>query len=52
MFSIALNAGDLWLMKTLDYETDPTYTLTVETRDVNGLRDTATVTINVTDVQE
>ena len=52
MFAIDLNRGDLWLMKTLDYETTTSYTLTVETRDVNGLRDTATVTITVTDVVE
>ncbi|MCY4581274.1 MAG: cadherin domain-containing protein [Chloroflexi bacterium] len=50
VFAIDLNRGDLWLMKELDYETVTSYTLTVETRDVNGLRDTATVTVTVTDV--
>lgn len=51
-FAVDLNVGDLWLLEALDYETKPSYTLTIETRDVNGLRDTATVTITVTDVAE
>lgn len=52
-FDVDLNYGDIFPLGELDYETDPqSYTLTIETRDVNGLRDTATVTINVTDVQE
>ena len=36
----------------LDYETTPTFTLIVEVRDAGGLTDTATVTINLEDVNE
>ena len=36
----------------LDYETTPTFTLLVEVRDAGGLTDTATVTINLVDVNE
>ena len=51
-FNIDLNVGDILLMKTLDYETVSSYTLTVEARDGNGGKDSATVTITVTDVAE
>jgi hypothetical protein len=34
----------------LDFETTPTFTLTVEVRDPSGLTATATVTVNLTDV--
>ncbi len=37
---------------TLDFETTPTFTLTVTTTDGGGLSDTATVTINLSDVNE
>ena len=43
-FAIDLNYGDILLMKELDYETTPSYTLTVEARDGNGSTDTITVT--------
>ncbi len=51
-FMIDWNYGDILLMKELDYETTPSYTLTVEARDGNGGTATATVEINVTDVAE
>ena len=51
-FAIDLNYGDILLMKDLDYETTPSYTLTVEARDGNGSTDTATITITVVDVAE
>ena len=51
-FAIDWNYGDILLMKELDYETAPSYTLTVEARDGNGGTATATVEINVTDVAE
>ena len=51
-FAIDWNHGDILLMKELDYETAPSYTLTVEARDGNGGTATATVEINVTDVAE
>ena len=49
-FSIDANEGIIVVRAGLDYETTPTYTLTVEARNSHGLMDTATVTINVTDV--
>ena len=51
-FMIDLNYGDILLMKELDYETTPSYTLTVEARDGNGGTDSAMVTITVVDVAE
>ncbi|MCY4584241.1 MAG: DVUA0089 family protein, partial [Chloroflexi bacterium] len=51
-FEIDYHLGDLVLFKKLDYETEPTITLTVQATDKLGLTDTATVTINVTDVAE
>lgn len=49
-FDIDANEGIIVVRAGLDYETTPTYTLTVEARNPKGLTDTATVTINVTDV--
>ena len=49
-FDIDANAGIIVVRGGLDYETASTYTLTVEARNSEGLTDTATVTINVTDV--
>ena len=51
-FNIDLHVGDIILMKTLDYETTTSYTLTVEARDGNGGKDTASVTVTVVDVAE
>ena len=51
-FQIDLNEGFILLWKELDYETTSSYDLTVEARDPGGRKDTATVTINVTDVPE
>ena len=49
-FSITHNRGMIVVNGGLDYETTPTYTLTVEARNPDGRTSTATVTINVTDV--
>ena len=49
-FDIDYNLGDIIVVGGLDYETTSTYTLTVEARNPKGRTDTATVTINVTDV--
>ena len=38
--------------RALDYETASSYSLTVEARDGNGGKGTATVAISVTDVAE
>ena len=51
-FMIDWNHGDILLTKELDYETTPSYTLTVEARDGNGGTDSAVVTITVVDVAE
>ena len=51
-FEIDLHAGFILVWKKLDYETKSSYELTVEARDPGGRKDTATVTINVTDVAE
>ena len=51
-FAIDWTYGDILLMKELDYETTPSYTLTVEARDGNGGTDSAVVTITVVDVAE
>ncbi len=49
-FDIDANAGIIVVRSGLDYETTPTYTLTVEARNPYDRTGTATVTINVTDV--
>ncbi|MCE2465531.1 MAG: cadherin repeat domain-containing protein [Dehalococcoidia bacterium] len=51
-FDVDLNYGDILLMEKLDYETRSSYELTVEARGQDGKTDTATVTVNVTDVAE
>ena len=47
-FMIDWTYGDILLTKELDYETAPSYTLTVEARDGNGGTATASVVITVT----
>ena len=44
--------GDILLIRGLDYESTSSYELTVEARDPSGGKDTATVTIEITDVAE
>ncbi len=51
-FIIAGNGGDILVWQALDYETTPSYTLTVEARDDKGGVGTATVEITVTNVPE
>ena len=51
-FSIVAATGQLQTKAPLDYETDPTYTVTVTATDPSGLSDEITVTINVTDLDE
>ena len=51
-FSIDANAGFIVVRGSLDYETTPSYTLTVEARDGKGRAASATVAITVTDVAE
>ena len=48
------NTGELRLApgKTLDYETNTTHTLNIEVSDANGSSDTATVTINVMNIND
>ena len=52
VFAMDPNSGAITVAEVLDYETGPTYTLTVEASDNNGGTDTATVTVMVTDVAE
>ncbi len=51
VFSIERTTGQLKTRSALDYETKPTYTLTITVSD-GSLTDTITVTINVTDVDD
>ncbi len=51
-FNITHNDGLIVVRGALDYETASSYTLTVEARDGNGGKATATVEITVTDVAE
>ena len=51
-FSIVRTSGQLQTNAALDYETKSTYSVTVSVSDRNGGRDSITVTINVTDVNE
>lgn len=46
------SSGNLTVQGSLDFETTATYTLTVQVQDMGGHSDTATVTVNVTDVAE
>ena len=50
--SASTAAGPLSVAKVLDYETAESYSLTVRAEDPDGLSDTATVAITVTDVNE
>ena len=51
-FALDGDTGEISVAATIDYETAPAYTLTVEASDGNGGTDTATVEIAVTDVAE
>ena len=51
LFSIGRTTGQLKTRSALDYETKPTYTVTITVSD-GSLTDTITVTINVTDVDD
>lgn len=46
------SSGTITTVTALDYETTAQYTLTVEVTDQGSLSDTATITVNVTDVVE
>ncbi len=50
LFSIVSTSGQLQTKAPLDYETKPSYTVTIDVSDGNGGLDRITVTINVTDV--
>ena len=49
-FAIATSSGEITVAGELDYETTPSYTLTVRASDVGGNAATATVGIAATDV--
>ncbi len=51
-FSIVSTSGHLQTNAALDYETKPSYTVTVDVSDGNNGLDRITVTINVTDTDE
>ena len=51
-FDIGESTGQLTTKSPLDFETKPTYTVTVTADDGNGGHDDVTVTINVTNVDE
>ncbi|MFC4992456.1 cadherin domain-containing protein [Rubritalea tangerina] len=51
-FAINSSTGALTVATSLNYEAVASYTLTVQVQDAGGLTDTATVTVNVTDVDE
>ncbi|XP_077575888.1 protocadherin Fat 1a [Stigmatopora nigra] len=53
-FAVDAATGDIFVIAPLDYETSPEYYLTVEATDGGSppLADTATVSINVTDVND
>ena len=51
-FSIVSTTGQLQTKAALDYETKTSYSVTISVSDGNGGRDSLTVTINVTDVNE
>ena len=52
-FSINSSTGQLTVANTavLDFETTPSFSLTVKVQDVGGLSDTATITINLNNLQ-
>ncbi len=51
-FSIVSSSGQLQTKASLDYETKTSYSVTVSVSDGNGGRDSITVTINITDINE
>ena len=51
-FAISTSSGAITVAGTLDYETTPSYTLTVQAEDDDADTDTAEVTITVTNVAE
>ena len=51
-FTIDANTGVIKTNDVFDYETQKTYTLVVQVKDPDGNADTATVTINISDVKE
>ena len=51
-FAIGASSGAITVAGALDFETTPSYTLTVQAEDDDEDTDTVTVTINVTDVVE
>ena len=51
-FAIGSSTGTITVNKALDYETTPSYTLTVQATDNNGGTATASVTVTVTNVAE
>ena len=51
-FTIDDGTGEITVAATLDYETTPSYTLTVQVDDGTMRTDTATVTVNVTNVAD
>ena len=54
VFDVGFSTGIVTLKvgQTLDYETKTSYTLNVRVQDSEDLTDTATITINVTDVSD
>ncbi len=52
VFAINASTGQLKTKAALDYETAPTHSVTVKARDGQGLSDTISVVITVTDVNE
>ena len=53
-FAIDSSSGQITVANAtaLDFEVTPSFTLTVQVQDAGGLTDTATVTINLTNVNE
>ncbi|MDF1840828.1 MAG: cadherin domain-containing protein [Rubripirellula sp.] len=51
-FGIDANTGDITVAGSLDFETEQTYLLTVRVSDPGNLNATATITINVNDLNE
>ena len=53
-FAINATTGEITIndMTALDFETNPVFTLTVQVQDLAGTFDTATVTINLTNIDE
>ncbi|XP_070559235.1 protocadherin Fat 4-like isoform X2 [Ptychodera flava] len=52
LFAIDTITGQIRLMELLDYETQTTFTISVEVRDGSGASDTATIQIDVVDVND